>query len=366
MAFQETGSESKGPLPERPEIKHVKIHHRRHHSGIHESPTEKLVKAQDAHRPHDIPLSRKIVAKEAQVQADRDTPEHSEKLPIDNDGKPIVPFITPLPYPNSCIGKITVGTGDRVLWTGTGIMCQPKLVDFITSRYTANSTPNPRLLLTAGHTCPWHVENPWMTFAPGYNNGSEPYGVANITQGYGYDVPPVSEFDMAICVLDQDIGEICGWAATIWSTTDSGYSQPPFQDFLECAGYSNSTNPSDDPQYTDSIGVVYLPIPAESGHFKLIEFPPPLGPISGAVLWTYFNNMVCCAGVMSGMIGNDPPSGVGFAGGEALGDLLTAVRISTSTASRIVLKHYRVFSAGAAISSSQRWVYSQRLCTINF
>jgi hypothetical protein len=47
-----------------------------------------------------------------------------------------------------------------VLWTGTGIMRQPKSVNSWYLREIANITPNPRLLLTAGNTCPWNVENP--------------------------------------------------------------------------------------------------------------------------------------------------------------------------------------------------------------
>ena len=77
-------------MPEPPEIKHIKIIHRRHESGIHEPPTERLVKVQDAHRPYNIPLSEKIVAKDAKVQADRDTPEDSKKPATTHDMAPIV------------------------------------------------------------------------------------------------------------------------------------------------------------------------------------------------------------------------------------------------------------------------------------
>jgi hypothetical protein len=201
-----------------------------------------------------------------------------------------------------------------------------------------------------------------MTFAPGCNNGSEPYGVANVTQGYRYNVSPVSELDMAICVLDQDIGESCGWVATVWNTADGGYNQGPLEAFLGCAGYSNSTNPADDTQSLDIGSNFVITVPAESGHFKLLNFPVLDTALYGAVLWTHFNNMACCAGVMSGIDGNDPPSGLGFAGGEALGDLLTAVRISTSTAFRIVLTHHRVFSAGVAISWSARSTHISPNC----
>jgi hypothetical protein len=349
MALQDTKSKSERVLPEPPEMKHIKILHRRHDSGIHEPPTEMLVKAQDAHRPHNIPLSEEIVAKDAGAQADKDTPEGFKKPAITTHKAPTVPSGTPPPpYPYSCIGIITVGTGNQVLWTGTGIMCQPKSVNFlILLRDIADITPNPRLLLTAGHTCPWHVENPWMTFAPGFNDGSEPYGVANVTQGYGYDVSPVSEFDMAICVLDQDIGESCGWVATVWNTSDSGYEQYPFQ-LLGLAGYPNYTDPSYNTLLTDTGTIQPITVPAESGHFKLLNLPI-YSAFYSAVLWTNFNNMVCCGGVLSG---SDGESGLGFAGGEALGDLLTAVRISMSTAFRIALTHHRVFSAGAGISWS--------------
>ena len=181
--------------------------------------------------------------------------------------------------------------------------------------------------MTAGHVLPWNVENAWMTFAPGFNDGSEPYGTANAILGYGYNVQPVSEFDMAICVLDQDIGEQCGWVAVVWNSSDQGYNQNPFTDFLGIAGYTSNTSAATNQQHVTDGSHYVITVPVENGRFKLLNFPVPEPAYSGAVMWTNFKDMDCCAGVMSGIDGTDPPSGLGFAAGPALGDLLTTVSI---------------------------------------
>jgi hypothetical protein len=129
MASQVTATNSQEPLSESPEIKHIKIHHRRHHPGTHERQKEKLARAKHAHHPPGIAHSRKLLAKTVLAQVREGNQEETGNLDTVPNKSPIVPFGpngTPISYPHTCIGKITVGSGDQVLWTGTGMMCQPR------------------------------------------------------------------------------------------------------------------------------------------------------------------------------------------------------------------------------------------------
>lgn len=87
----------------------------------------------------------------------------------------------------------------------------------------------PRHLLTVSHTIVWNSDGStgWLTFAPGYFDGSTPFGTANAIRTYYYRkvVGPdldgdEQRHDYVVVVLDRRIGDTCGWMGTR-SYTDS-------------------------------------------------------------------------------------------------------------------------------------------------
>lgn len=78
----------------------------------------------------------------------------------------------------------------------------------------------PRHLLTVSHTITWNPDGStgWLNFTPAYFDGSSPFGTANSIKTYYYrkvSGPDLDEeeqrADFAVVVLDQRLGELCGW-----------------------------------------------------------------------------------------------------------------------------------------------------------
>lgn len=96
-------------------------------------------------------------------------------------------------YPNRTIGRIDIGC--------TGTLIGPKIV------------------LTAGHcvfdlkTKKWNTN---MTFSPGQNENSKPYGTVNVVRSIStkaYTEEGKTEWDFAVLILAEPIGNKVGWMA---------------------------------------------------------------------------------------------------------------------------------------------------------
>ena len=91
-----------------------------------------------------------------------------------------------------------------------------------TGGWGSGSLVGPRHLLCASHMMTWNPDNTvnQVTFTPSYFDGNAPFGNAGIILWYAWKVvgPTLSvadtEEDYVCLVLDQRLGDLCGWMGT--------------------------------------------------------------------------------------------------------------------------------------------------------
>jgi len=73
----------------------------------------------------------------------------------------------------------------------------------------------PRVVVTAGHMCPWGASGWWMRFVPAYYDGSSLHGTgveSYVSDFRGYDVGgDVCGYDWAVLRLYEPLGDWLGW-----------------------------------------------------------------------------------------------------------------------------------------------------------
>jgi len=93
----------------------------------------------------------------------------------------------------------------------------------VTGGWGSGSLVGPRHLLCASHMMTWNPDNTvnQVTFTPSYFDGNAPFGNAGIIHWYAYRkvVGPTltvadTEEDYVCLVLDQRLGDLCGWMGT--------------------------------------------------------------------------------------------------------------------------------------------------------
>jgi len=126
------------------------------------------------------------------------------------NGKPIQPHYGvfgpddrqvyyPSGYPWTCIGQIFVWedfSNPNPQWSGSGVLI------------------GGRVVLTAGHMCPWGSNNWAMRFVPAYYDGASTLGrgVASWVSDYqGFNIGHVSGWDMAVLRLYTPLGSMYGY-----------------------------------------------------------------------------------------------------------------------------------------------------------
>ena len=88
----------------------------------------------------------------------------------------------------------------------------------------------PRHVLTAAHCVYSLDENAWLQdlqFAPGLNGTYAPFGTINWTRAFapaGYTEQGLDEYDIAVIVLDRDVGKDLGWLPVRWEDPVGKYT----------------------------------------------------------------------------------------------------------------------------------------------
>jgi V8-like Glu-specific endopeptidase len=128
----------------------------------------------------------------------------------------------------------------------------------------SGSLVGPRHLLCASHMMTWNADNTvdQVTFTPSYFDANAPFGNSGIVHWYAYRKvvgPNVSDDDIAedyVClVLDQRLGDLCGWMGTrgydsAWSHIGypgdvAGGSRPTYQGSIPIDSTSGSAADED-------------------------------------------------------------------------------------------------------------------------
>ena len=117
----------------------------------------------------------------------------------------------------------------------------------------------PRHLLCASHMMTWNPDNTVneVTFTPSYFDGNAPFGNAGIIHWYAYRkvVGPTlsvadTEEDYVCLVLDQRLGDLCGWMGT--RGYDTGWNGLTDWDHI---GYPGDLSGGTRPSFQGSISI---------------------------------------------------------------------------------------------------------------
>ncbi|KAK2800058.1 hypothetical protein FQN51_006297 [Onygenales sp. PD_10] len=153
------------------------------------------------------------------------------------------------------------------------------------------------LLLTASHCFPWgYGKARWMTFAPGYRNGSEPYGSSYVSQCRGVkNIYNVTGIDYIICRLCEPLGDLTGWMGTKWWRDREPYMNRTWRS----SGYPADAFVGDEQMLLSNISLINVDYHGELGR----ELETNLFAVngwSGGPMWEYIDGEPTIVGVCSG------------------------------------------------------------------
>lgn len=195
---------------------------------------------EDLSPDHLAELSREIAERLAEVSriAAKGTggflPDHlpfKPVLPELEEQRRVRPFIGPrtgLQLDRLQAGEFQATTifppDQRYLFDDTSFpWCTVGRVD-VTGGWGSGALVGPRHMLCASHMMTWNPNNTvnQVTFTPSYFDGNAPFGNAGIIHWYAYRkvVGPTlsaadTEEDYVCLVLDQRLGDLCGWMGTV-------------------------------------------------------------------------------------------------------------------------------------------------------
>jgi len=136
--------------------------------------------------------------------------------------------------------------------------CTTGRVD-VSGGWGSGALVGPRHLLCASHMMTWNPDNTvnQVTFTPSYFDGNAPFGNAGIIHWYAYRkvVGPTlsvadTEEDYVCLVLDQRLGDLCGWMGT--RGYDSGWNGLSDWDHI---GYPGDLGGGTRPSFQGSIPI---------------------------------------------------------------------------------------------------------------
>jgi V8-like Glu-specific endopeptidase len=198
-------------------------------------------------------------------------------------------------------------------------------------------TIGPRLVLTASHVVNWTGDDggvSWLTFTPGYFDGSGPWGEIAAThviywiQAPGTLSDDQTAFDYAVLVMDEPIGDVVGYPG--YRTYDEGWNGEKFWQYI---GYPGELSSGERPAFQGDGVVSSVGEHSTSGqtgyvlgHFN--EFTPGQ---SGGIAWGWWSDepwpRVVGVGSTIGSTAVSSPSGTTtgdneYGGGPALSALI--------------------------------------------
>lgn len=182
-------------------------------------------------------------------------------------------------WPHCTVGKIWVGANhnyDTPLWTGTGVLVGCDLI------------------LTSSHIVPWDLPGWWMRFAPGYAQGSYPFGSSYVADIRGYTPSAAGTADdFVVCKLYNPLGDKCGWMAVEGFGSNQEYSGKVWNE----VGYSPLVEHGEVQLFDGDEKIKQV---KSEGEFKLLEAHGDTWGWSGGILWGWHHDCACVIGVLCG------------------------------------------------------------------
>lgn len=187
-------------------------------------------------------------------------------LPELEEGRRVRPFIGPRVemqlghlQPGEFQATTIFPPDQRYLFDDTSFpWCTTGRVD-LSGGWGSGTLVGPRHLLCASHMMTWNPDNTvnQVTFTPSYFDGNAPFGNAGIIHWYAYRkvVGPTlsvsdTEEDYVCLVLDQRLGDLCGWMGT--RGYDSGWNGLTDWDHI---GYPGDLGGGTRPSFQGSISI---------------------------------------------------------------------------------------------------------------
>jgi V8-like Glu-specific endopeptidase len=220
-------------------------------------------------------MSREIAARLAQIGrveakgTDGFIPDHlpfKPVLPELEERMRVRPFIGPQTglnldrlRPGEFQATTIFAPDQRYLFSDTSFpWCTTGRAD-VTGGWGSGALVGPRHLLCASHMMTWNADGSvnQVTFTPSYFDGTAPFGNSGIIHWYAYRkvVGPTlsvddTEEDYVVLVLDQRLGDLCGWMGT--RGYDSGWNGQATWDHI---GYPGDLGGGTRPCYQSSIAI---------------------------------------------------------------------------------------------------------------
>jgi V8-like Glu-specific endopeptidase len=239
-------------------------------------------------------------------------------------------------------GGTIFGTDDRYLFDDQSFPWRTTGKVRTVGKWGSGTTIGPRHVLTASHVMNWTGGSgggvAWVTFTPGYFDGSGPWGEIAATrviywlQAPGSLTDQQTAFDYAVLIMEDRIGDWIGYPG--YRTYDDDWNGGSYWQYV---GYPQERSSGERPAYQGD-GVISS-VESESisgqtgyvlGHFN--EFTPGQ---SGGAVWGWWGNepwpRVVGVGSTIGSTAVQTPTGSTtgdneYGGGPALSDLISYAR----------------------------------------
>lgn len=133
--------------------------------------------------------------------------------------------------PRSLFEISTVGNPSQYPYCAVGLVHWIYLTSDVAEYMNVYATAvlvGSNFILTTSSVIPMGVDVVSAVFYPAYNNGSDPYGFANIIGGYVYPSPNSPQNNYGVLQLDSDIGNSTGWMGAQSFPDDGPYANNVF------------------------------------------------------------------------------------------------------------------------------------------
>ena len=194
-------------------------------------------------------------------------------------------------------GGSIFGTDDRYLFDDHAFPWRTTGKVRTVGKWGSGTTIGPRHVLTASHVVNWTGGSgggvAWLSFTPGYFDGSGPWGEIAATRVIYWEQAPgtltdqQTAFDYVVLVMDQRIGDVVGYPG--YRTYDDGWNGGNYWQYI---GYPGELSSGERPAFQGNCTISTAQDESLSGqsaqvlgHFN--EFTPGQ---SGGSVWGWWDN----------------------------------------------------------------------------